>query len=82
MLFYEVSSKTGDNIQEAFEEITKKVLEKNPKKEDLKIIPSTETVQLQDKQENKPNKFMKLKKKKKKKKKKLCFKKKNLYFIL
>ena len=30
MLFYEVSAKTGDNVQTAFEEIVKKALEKKP----------------------------------------------------
>jgi Ras-related protein Rab-7A len=36
MLFYEVSAKTADNIQTAFESIVRKALEKTPK-EDFRI---------------------------------------------
>lgn len=50
MLFYEVSAKTADNVQTAFEAIVKRALEKAPK-DDFQIPSSV--VQLENKQDKK-----------------------------
>ena len=50
MLFFEVSAKTTDNVQTAFESIVRKALEKAPK--DDYVIPQT-VVGLENKQEKK-----------------------------
>ena len=56
MLFYEVSSKTGENIQESIEAIIKQALKKFPK-DDFQIPSSV--VHLENREtKSKPNKFM------------------------
>ena len=55
MLFYEVSSKTGDNIQEAFEAIIKQGIEKKPE-DDFQIPSSVVTLESRE-TKSKPKKF-------------------------
>ena len=52
MLFYEVSAKTGDNIQTAFEALTKKVLEKESKEEQSYVHSSDSSEEINEKSFN------------------------------
>ena len=50
MLFYEVSAKTADNVQTAFEAIVRKALEKNRDGEDYKIPASVVNIENKNRQ--------------------------------